>query len=134
MPELNNPIREAQRYMKNAREILSEKAGKVDNLYSDSKYVKMAGNTAWNGVLVALDGVLGVKEKKGKGKRVDIGDYQDAVHKKDKKMSKYLMAAYEAIHLYLGYDGIKEYKMVQAALESGERMIAWAGKHYQEKK
>jgi hypothetical protein len=44
--ELKNPIQEAKRYLANAKEILSEKAGKDGNYYSDSKYVKMAGNTA----------------------------------------------------------------------------------------
>ena len=133
MPIQSNPIKEAQRYMQNAREILSEKAGKDGDLYSDPKYVRMAGNTAWNGVLLALDGSLGVREKKGPRKRVDIADYQTAVNKKDKKMSKYLMVAYDAIHLHLGYDGILGYKFVQAALEEGDRIITWAAKHYQEK-
>jgi hypothetical protein len=55
MAELKHPIREAERYLQNARQILSEKAEKDGNYYNDGKYVRMAGNTAWNGVLIALD-------------------------------------------------------------------------------
>ena len=49
-------ITEAYRYLDNAKEILREKAQKEDRYYKDAKYVKMAGNTAYNGVFVALNG------------------------------------------------------------------------------
>ena len=45
MAELKNPIQEAERYLDNARRILSEKAEKEGNYYKDRKYVKMAGNS-----------------------------------------------------------------------------------------
>ncbi|GHT76795.1 hypothetical protein AGMMS50262_16020 [Bacteroidia bacterium] len=54
MVMLKNPIKEAERYMQNARTVLSEKAEKEGYYYKDKKYVKAAGNYAWNGVLVAL--------------------------------------------------------------------------------
>ncbi len=47
--------KEAMRYVENAKEILSTKAKKEGNSYSDKKHVRMAGNTLWNGVLEALD-------------------------------------------------------------------------------
>jgi len=62
MAQLKHPIREAERYLQNARQILSEKAEKDGDYYNDPKYVKMAGDTAWKGVLVALDAVLHVRE------------------------------------------------------------------------
>jgi hypothetical protein len=122
-----NPIDEAKRYMENAREILSEKAKKDGNYYSDPKYVKMAGNTAWNGVLVALDGVLDIKKQ---GSRKDFNDYKNAAYKKDRKMTRLLQGAYESLHLYMGYDGGLNYKIVQAGLEEGKSIINWATKHY----
>ncbi|MDR0619288.1 MAG: DUF5618 family protein [Bacteroidales bacterium] len=124
-----NPIDEAKRYMDNAREILSTKAKKDGDYYSDPKYVKMAGNTAWNGVLVALDGVLNVKKA---GTRKDFDDYKSAVYKKDKKMTRPLQSAYEALHLHLGYDGTLRYKVVQDGLEQGRDMINWAAKYYKQ--
>lgn len=58
-----NTVQEAKRYLDNAREILREKARKENGYYQDRKYVRMAGNTAYNGVLVALDSVLEEKIK-----------------------------------------------------------------------
>ena len=124
-----NPIDEAKRYMDNAREILSTKAKKDGDYYSDPKYVKMAGHTAWTGVLLALDGVLNVKKA---GTRKDFDDYKNAVYKKDKKMTRPLQGTYEALHLHLGYDGTLYYKTVQAGLEQGKNMINWAAKYYKQ--
>ena len=96
---------------------------------SDPKYVRMAGNTVWNGVLIALDGVLNVKKA---GTRKDFDDYKNAVYKKDKKMTRPLQSTYNLLHLLLGYDGELDYKTVQRGLEQGRDMINWAAKHYKE--
>jgi len=56
----------AKRYLDNAKEILREKALKDDGYYQDFKYVKMAGHTAYTGILLALDFYPG---KKGKGRK-----------------------------------------------------------------
>ncbi|MDR1631618.1 MAG: DUF5618 family protein [Dysgonamonadaceae bacterium] len=126
----NHPIREAERYLENARTILSEKAGKEGGYYKDPKYVKMAGDTAWNGVLVALDAVLKVRENLKKGQRPDFNDYEAAMAKKDRKMMHPLLASYESLHKAMGYDGNPSYKIVQESLRQGKIVIDWAGKHY----
>ena len=131
MAQLKHPIREAERYLENARQILSEKAGKDGNYYNDSKYVKMAGNTAWNGVLVALDAVLNVRSTMKKGQRPEFKDYEEAIAKKDSKMTRPLLGAYESLHKTMGYDGNPVYKMVQSSLEQAKIIISWANKHYQ---
>jgi len=41
MSKLKHPIREAERYLQNARQILSEKAEKEGGYYNDTKYVKI---------------------------------------------------------------------------------------------
>jgi len=134
MQPLSNPIKEAERYLENAKQILSEKAGKDGNYYEDPKYVKMAGNSAWNGVLVALDGTLNVKDNLQKDQRVEFKDYQAAVAKHDKKMTKPLLYAYESLHKVLGYDGNLRYLYVQDGLKQAEEIISWAGKHYNPQK
>jgi hypothetical protein len=134
MATLKHPIREAERYLQNARQILSEKAEKDGNYYNDDKYVKMAGNTAWNGVLVALDGVLNVKDNLKSGQRPDFKDYQNAMSKKDPRMTRPLHSAYETLHKVLGYDGNPYYKIVQSGLEQAKEMILWAEKHYKPSK
>ena len=134
MAELKNPIKEAERYLANARQILSEKAEKDGNCYNDSKYVRMAGNTLWNGVLIALDAALDVKDNLKSGQRPDIKDYQNAIAKKDRKMTRSLLNAYVNIHQSLGYDGVTNYKVVQAGMEQGKEIISWASKQYNQTK
>ena len=75
-------ITEATRYIDNAKELLRDKAQKEDKYYTDAKYVKMAGNTAYSGVLLALDGLLGVK-KKG---RKSVEWYKEELGKMDKSL------------------------------------------------
>jgi len=60
MASLKHPIREAERYLQNARQILSEKAEKDGDYYNDIKYVKMAGNTALHKSL-GYDGITDYK-------------------------------------------------------------------------
>ena len=134
MSKVKHPIREAERYLDNARQILSEKAGKDGNYYQDSKYVRMAGNTAWNGVLIALDGVLDVRKNLKSRQRPDIKDYQEAMAKKDSKMTRPLHDAYTTLHLFLGYDGITRYKIVHDGMEQAKMMLAWAEKNYSDKR
>lgn len=129
---LNNPLKEAERYIQNARIILSEKAEKDGNYYQDKKYIKMAGNCAWNGVLVALDAVLKVKENLKKGARIEYNDYERAIGKIDKKMPKILLTTYESLHKTLGYDGNLNYKIVQESIKQGENVIKWCYKYYKE--
>ena len=123
-------IIEAERYIQNARQLLSDKAGKDGEYYTDGKYVKMAGHTAWCGILVALDATLNVKVSMKKGQRPDIKDYQEAVGKVDKKMPRILMNSYDTLHKILGYDGNLRYKVVQAGLEEAQDVIDWAKKYY----
>jgi len=131
MAELKHPIREAERCLQNARQILSEKAEKEGPYYNDSKYVRMAGNTAWNGVLIALDAVLNVRSKMKKGQRPDFNDYQSAIAQQDSKMPRILLNAYDLLHKSLGYDGVTNYKVVQESLDQANIIITWADKHYQ---
>ncbi|MDR1475620.1 MAG: DUF5618 family protein [Holosporales bacterium] len=132
MAELKHPIREAERYLQNARQLLSEKAEKDGDYYNDSKYVKMAGNTAWNGVLVALDAVLGIRSGLKKNQRPEFKDYQAAIAKKDSKMTRPLLWTYESLHKVLGYDGNARYKIVQDSMDQAKLIINWAEKNYQD--
>jgi hypothetical protein len=125
--EAKTTIGEAKRYLANAKEILSEKAGKDGNYYSDSKYVKMAGDTAWKGVLIALEGVFRVKE--ATKKRVSIDDYKEAIAKRNKQLLTTVNEGYQILHLFMGYDGVKTYKVCQAGLEEAKRIIDWCEKN-----
>ncbi|QKZ13188.1 DUF5618 family protein [Spirosoma sp. KUDC1026] len=116
-----NTVQEAKRYLDNAREILRDKAHKEDGYYQDSKYVKMAGHTAYVGVLVALDELLG---KKGKGRK-DVDWYKQNLAKQDKKILNAFLTAYQVLHLDMAYDGAKSAKLAATGLEEAETIIDW---------
>jgi hypothetical protein len=130
MAELEHPIREAERYLRNAKQILSEKAEKEGNFYNDSKYVRMAGNTAWSGVLIALDAVFDIRKTLKRNQRPDFKDYQAAMSKKDSKMNRILLNTYDSLHKVLGYDGNLNYKIVQGSMEQAKMILDWADKQY----
>lgn len=93
-----NNVEEAKRYLDNAREILREKAHKENGYYQDRKYVRMAGNTAYSGILVALDSLL---EEKAKDRK-DVNWYKAQLTKLDKGILNSFLAAYDTLHLALG--------------------------------
>jgi hypothetical protein len=115
---------EAIRYMDNAKESL-QKAKKEDSFYHDKKYVKTACGTAYNGLLVALDGYLklkGIDKPKGK-QRKSIEYYQSSITKIDKKMLNYLNNAYEILHLWGYYDGIGDAIVVKRGFDLANTII-----------
>ena len=116
-------IKEARRYIANAKQTLSEKAGKNGDFYSDSKYVRTAGDVAWKGVLMALDTVFSVKTEKHK--RVSISDYLAVVGKRNRKMLDKVDTGYEILHLFMGYDGTRSYKICKMGLDLAEEIIDW---------
>jgi len=116
-----NTVDEAKRYLDNARELLRDKAHKEDGYYQDSKYVKMAGHTAYVGVLVALDGLLG---KKGKGRK-DVDWYKQHLAKLDKRVLNSFVSAYDILHLSMAYDGIPDAEVAQTGLKRAETIIDW---------
>lgn len=114
-------IQEAKRYLENAKEILRDKARKEDGYYQDTKYVKMAGHTAYTGILVALDDFLG---KKGKGRK-DVDWYKQQLAKLDKKLLTTFAAAYDTLHLSMSYDGNPNAIVAAAGLQEAETIINW---------
>lgn len=118
---MSSTVQEAKRYLDNAREILREKARKEDGYYQDSKYVKMAGHTAYAGVLVALDGLLG---KKTKGRK-DVEWYKQQLAKLDKKLLNSFVGVYDTLHLSMSYDGNPLASVANAGLQEAEQIIKW---------
>ena len=103
--------KEAYRYLDNAQEILRTKAKKDGLFYEDPKYVKMACNTAYSGLLVALNDFFtkkGVKYPKTKGRRsqsTNVDFFKQNLAKMNKKKLKEFNEAYNYLHLLGGYDG-----------------------------
>ena len=119
--EKKNPIEEARRYVANAEEIIENACYDSElKIYTDGKYIKIAGNTLWNGCLVALDAVLGIR--KGKG-RPSIDKYKAAAGERDKKLWAAIEAGYYIMHLTMGYDGIQDKKICDAGFEYASDII-----------
>ncbi len=114
-----NPIDEAKRYLSNAKSILKNNAKKYEGQYEDPKYVKMAGNTAYNGILVALDAVV---PRPNKGRK-SVEHYQKFLAQNDKKLLTSFNNSYGILHLSLGYDGITDAMVVQRGMELADEII-----------
>ena len=114
---------EALRYMDNAKGYLKN-AQKEDDFYLDKKYVKTACGTAYNGLLVALDGFFTLRDLKPKGKeRKSIEFYQRNITRIDKKMLNTLNSAYEILHLLGYYDGITKASVVKEGFDLAYTII-----------
>lgn len=94
--------------------------------YSDEKYVKMACNTAWNGVLVALDSKVPPMPH---GKRKTVETYKQYLATRNRKALNDFVAAYQHLHLLGGYDGNLYKKTTRAGLELAENIIEWCEKN-----
>ena len=116
---------EAMRYVNNAIEILSEKAKTEGDKYIDKKYIKMAGHTAYTGVLYALDNTHILPPLKGRQRR-DVKDYVAALSKENKKMLGHFNECYEYLHLVAGYDGHARVSLVKSVLKDAKQLIQWA--------
>lgn len=116
-----HPIEDARRYIDNARTLLSEKAGKDGDFYQDRKYIRMAGNTMYNGILVALDALLG---KKTRGRK-SVEWYQEQLGRIDRKALTHFNALYETVHLVLGYDGNTVVSISRDAIRMSHTFIDW---------
>ena len=100
-----DPVAEARRHVQNAKDTLF-KNGKYNpetDCYEDSKYVKSAGHFLWSAVLIILDAVFEVKTKQRP--HPDIKDYRNEIIKRDRKLLTLVNAAYETMHISMGYDG-----------------------------
>lgn len=119
--EKKDPIEEARRYVANAKEII-KKAEYDQELrsYTDSKYIKTAGDILWKGCLIALDAAFGVRNGKG---RPSIDKYKAAVAKRDKKLLNTMNIGYDLMHLTMGYDGTKDKKVCDRGFEYANAII-----------
>ena len=122
---LLSPAEEAACYLQNAKEILSEKAGKKDGLYADVKYVKMAAGTAYSAALLILDEYLRQKEGVKFIKPKSIEDYTNRVRKYDKKLLRLLVNVYDELHIIGYYHGTRSVNTIQTGLSNVTKMLAY---------
>jgi hypothetical protein len=115
-------INEARRHIDNAKDFLSNNAKKQDGMYQDKKYVKIAGHTAYTGILLALNEFLGEKNMKTP-KSVEW--YQMELSKLDKTLLARFSTAYQLLHIDMGYQGVRSARIASVGLEEAEKIISW---------
>lgn len=116
-------FKEALRYLANAEELLRNKAGRANGNYKDMKYVRLAGNAAWSGVLIAVDEYLnkkGIQKTRG---RKSKEWYTVQLSKLNRSLNTAFHNAYSGLHLSLGYDGLLRVKPAQDFLQQGREVI-----------
>lgn len=118
---MDNAVNEARRYVNDAKELLRDKAGKDNGVYQDQKYVRLAGHSAYLGVLLALDKLLGVRS----GKRKSVEWYQEQLRKTDRKLLDSFNSAYDTLHLAMGYDGNRSAGVSTDGITTAENIINW---------
>ena len=117
-----DPIEEARRYVANAEEVI-KRANYDPELksYTDSKYIKAAGDYLWKGCLIALDALFGISKRKG---RPDIRKYKDEAAKRDRKLLNSVNIGYNTMHLAMGYDGNTDKRVCDAGFANANDIIS----------
>jgi len=118
-------LEEALRYVEKARECL-QKAGQDGDYYAEPKYVKMAGNALWNGVLLALKVKFPVKGSP------DIMKYRQEVGNVNRNVLNVLNAGYDTCHLAMGYDGNISVAVCREGMKNAIELIEWAAAEEEE--
>ena len=117
---------EAMRYIDNAKEcLLKAEIDEKGKYYNDQKYVSSACGIAYKGVLVALDCFFilkGVHKPTAKDRK-SIEYYQKNLGKFDKKILNTLNSAYQILHLWGYYDGIKNVDVVKTGFAEAKVII-----------
>ncbi|WP_439582492.1 DUF5618 family protein [Dyadobacter bucti] len=106
---------EIDRYLANAREILSTKARKDGNEYLDIKYVQMVDE-----YLKKKEGIKFIKPK-------SIDDYRIRLRKYNKTLLSYLNEAYDTLHLAGYYHGTPSVRTIKEGLGATTKMLAMIG-------
>ena len=111
----------AQKILIKAKRILAENAGKDGNFYTDKKQVRMAGRTAWQGVIVGLNECLKIQEKSAL-----------KVYQKILTQNPYFLqlfnSAYDALCETLGSDGNLDIMIVDEGIRQAKDLINWTDK------
>jgi len=119
--EKTDPIEEARRYVANAQEVIQKAKYDLElKSYTDSKYIKAAGDYLWKGCLIALDALFGISKRKG---RPDIRKYKEEAAKRDRKLLNSVNIGYNTMHLAMGYDGNTDKRVCDAGFANANDII-----------
>jgi len=118
-------IKEAKRFLKNAKEILSKTEIEYNRIYKDPKATREAAGIAYLAALLAIDGYLISKGTSPDKLPTSIQGYMDAVKKipRNGKLMANLITAYQNLHILAYYRGGVGVEMIKEGLKSVEEII-----------
>ena len=108
----------AQKILIKAKRILAENAGKDGNYYTEKKYVRIAGKTAWEGVIVGLNVCLKIEGKS------ELKAYQKILVQ-NPYFLEIFNNAYDTLFNALGIDGNLNAMIVDEGLKMAKELINW---------
>lgn len=111
----------AQKILIKAKKILAENAGKDGNYYTHKEFVRMAGRTAWEGVIVGLNECLKIEEKSG------LKAYQKILAQ-NPYFLEIFNNANDTLCKTLGSDGNLNVMIVDEGLIMARELINWTDK------
>lgn len=121
--KLSNPYEEAYRYINNAKQILKDNSGKKDGEYANIKCVQTAAETAYEGVLLAINEYLFRKEGSTFVKPKSIEEYRTRTAKQNNKLLSLLNEAYANLYISLYYHGIPSVRVMNNGLQTASDII-----------
>jgi hypothetical protein len=111
----------AQKILIKAKRVLAENAGRDGNFYNNKKYVRMAGKTAWEGVVVGLSESLKIQKESG------LKVYQKILAQNPYYL-KLFDNAYETLCWTLGGDGNLDVVIIEEGIRVARELINWSDK------
>lgn len=111
----------AQKILIKAKKILAKNAGREGNYYTDKRYVRMAGRTAWQGVIVGLNECLKIQEKS------EVKVYQKVLSQNPYFLERF-NNAYDTLCNTLGSDGNLNVVIVDEGMRQAKELINWSDK------
>ena len=111
----------AQKILIKAKRILAENAGRDGNFYNNKKYVRMAGKTAWEGVMIGLSECLKIQDKS------NLKVYQKILAQNPYYL-KLFDNAYETLCWTLGGDGNLDVVIIEEGIRIARELINWSDK------
>ncbi|MEA5459856.1 DUF5618 family protein [Arcicella sp. LKC2W] len=111
----------AQKILIKAKKILAENTRREGNYYTDKRYVRMAGRTAWQGVIVGLNECLKIQEKS------ELKVYQKVLLQNPYFLERF-NNAYDTLCNTLGSDGNLNVVIVDEGMRQAKELINWSDK------
>ena len=100
---------------------MAEKAGQDGDYYTDKKYVRLAGRTAWQGVIVGLSESLKIP------KESELKDYQKILEQ-NPYFLEIFNNAIDTLCRTLGTDGNLNVVIVEQGIKKARELINWSDK------